>query len=114
MAVIFLFVFCFFVVLFLFGFLILVLVFVFCLLGPHQQCVEVPRLEVKWKLYPLAYTTALAMPDLSHICDLHHSSQPHWIFNPLSKAKDQTCVLMDASQIHFHGAMMGTPRMVII
>ena len=24
---------------------------------------------------------------------------PQWILNPLSKARDQTCILMDASQI---------------
>ena len=31
-------------------------------------------------------------------------------FNPLSKARDHTCVLMDASQICFHWAVMGTPN----
>ena len=31
------------------------------------------------------------------------------VLNPLSKARDQTCVLMDASQIHFLWAMTGTP-----
>ena len=31
---------------------------------------------------------------------LHHSSQQHQILNPLSRAKDQTCVLLDASQIY--------------
>ena len=35
---------------------------------------EVPRLEVKSELQFLAYTTAIAMPDLSPIHDLHHSS----------------------------------------
>ena len=30
--------------------------------------------------------------------------------NPLSKARDQTLVLMGASQIRFHWATMGTPR----
>ena len=29
--------------------------------------------------------------------------------NPLSKARDRTCVLMDASQIGFCSATMGTP-----
>ena len=28
-------------------------------------------------------------------CDLHHSSQQCWILNPLSEARDGTCVLMD-------------------
>ena len=47
--------------------------------------------------------------DPSHICDLHHSSQQCWILNLLSKARDWTWVLMDASQIHFCWVMMGTP-----
>ena len=41
------------------------------------------------------------MPALSCVFGLHHSSQQHWIFNPLSEARDQTCILMDASQTHF-------------
>ena len=31
---------------------------------------EVPRLGVKLELQLLAYTTAMATPDLIHICDL--------------------------------------------
>ena len=31
---------------------------------------EVPRIEVESELQPLAYTTAIAMPDLSHIYDV--------------------------------------------
>ena len=46
-----------------------------------------------------AYTTATAMQDLSCFCDLHLSSQQHQILNPLSKARDGTCILWDASQI---------------
>ena len=42
------------------------------------------------------YTTATAMPELSHICDLHHSSWQCQILNPLSEARDWTCILMDA------------------
>ena len=41
--------------------------------------------------------TATATPDLSHVYDLHHSSQQHQMLNPLSKARDGTCVLMDAN-----------------
>ena len=33
-----------------------------------------------------AYATAT--PDPSCICDLHHSSEQHQIFNPLSEARD--------------------------
>ena len=40
--------------------------------------------------------------DPSCVCDLHHSSQQHWILNPLSKARNQTCILMDTRQICFH------------
>ena len=31
---------------------------------------------------------------------IHHSSWQSQILNPLNKARDGTCVLMDASQIH--------------
>ena len=63
---------------------------------------EFPRLGVKSELYPPAYATAIAtaMQDPSRICDLYHSSQQHRILNPRSKARDQTCVLRDARQIH--------------
>ena len=44
--------------------------------------------------------------DESHLYD---SSQQCWIFNLLSKARDQTCILMDTSWVHYHWAMMGTP-----
>ena len=35
-----------------------------------------------------AYATATAMPDLSCLCNLHHSSQQCRILNPLHKARD--------------------------
>ena len=56
-----------------------------------------PRLGVKSELQLLAYATPTATPDPSHICDLHHSSEQHWILNPLSKAWDRTCILLDIS-----------------
>ena len=49
------------------------------------------------------------MPDLNHIRNLHHSSLQHRILNPLSEARDQTCVLIITSQIHFHWVTTGTP-----
>ena len=51
---------------------------------------------------------ATAMPDPSHVCDLHQSSQQCQILNPLSEARDRTCVLMDASRIRYRWATMGT------
>ena len=51
---------------------------------------EGPWLGVKSELHLLAYTTAtaIAMPDLSHICDLYHSFHQHQILNSLSEARD--------------------------
>ena len=60
---------------------------------------EVPRLGVELELQLLAYTTATAMWDLSHVCDLHHSSWQCQIPDPLSKARDQTSNLMDPSGV---------------
>ena len=88
--------------------------FFFCFLGPYLQHMEVPRLGVQRKLQLLTYDTGAAMPDLSRVCDLHHSSWQHWILNPLSKARDQTCNLMVPSQISFHCAMMGTPLTALL
>ena len=61
---------------------------------------EVPRLGVELQL-AYATATATATLDPSHICYLHHTSRQCQIFNPLSKARDETCILMDASQICF-------------
>jgi len=72
---------------------------------------EVPRLGVHSELLLPAYARATATPDLSCICDLHHSSWQCWILNPLSEARDQTCIHMVPSQIRFHCATMGTPAM---
>ena len=51
------------------------------------------------------------MPDSSHFCDLHYSTQQRRVLYPLSEASDRTCVLMDPSQIHFPWAMTGTPKL---
>ena len=70
---------------------------------------DVPRLGVKLELQLLAYTTATVTPDLSRVCNLHHSLQQRQILNPLSGARDLTCILIDTSWVHFHRATMGTP-----
>ena len=68
---------------------------------------EVPRLGVKSELRLLAYTTATATPDPSHICDLHYSSWQCGILNPLSEARDRTHNLMvtswDSFLLHHKG-----------
>ena len=74
----------------------------FIFLGLHLQHMEVPRLGAESELRLPAYATVTAMPDPSRVCELHHSSQQCRIHKPLSKARDQTFFLMDASQICFH------------
>ena len=54
-----------------------------------------PKLGVKSKLQLPAYSHSKWDP----ICDLHHSSKQLCILNPLSKARDQTRILMDTSWI---------------
>ena len=52
-------------------------IFCFCLFvfsGMQLWQIEVLRLGVKLELQLLAYATATAMQDLSHNCDVHHSS----------------------------------------
>ena len=61
-----------------------------------------PRLGVKSQLHLLAYTTATATPELSCICDLHHSSRQLWILNPVSKARNRTHILKVTSWVHYH------------
>ena len=56
---------------------------------------DVPRLGIESELRLLAYTITTAILDLSCIYDLHCSLCQHWILNPLNKARDQTCILMD-------------------
>ena len=77
----------------------------------HPRYMEVSRLGVESELQLPAYNTASATPDLSRVCDLHHSSRQQWIFNPLIEARDQTSILMDASQICFCFTTMGTPKL---
>ena len=60
---------------------------------------EVPRLGINLELQLLAYTTATETRDSSCIFDLHHSSSQHGILNPLSKARDQSHILMDTSRV---------------
>ena len=49
------------------------------------------------------------MQDRSLVCNLHNSSQQHWILNPFSKAWDRTHILMDTSRVRYYWATTGTP-----
>ena len=70
---------------------------------------EVPRRGAELELELLACTTATAMQDLSHNTAYTTAQVP----NPLSEARDQTCILMVTRWICFHCATMGTPRLFI-
>ena len=59
---------------------------------------EVPRLGAESELQLPAYTTARAPWNPNRVYDLHHSSQHRQVINPLSKARDQICVLTDTSR----------------
>ena len=83
--------------------------FIFCFLGLHLQHMEVPILGVKLELQLPTYTTATATWDLSHVCDLHHSSWQCWILNPMREAKDWMLILMNTSWVHYHWVRTGTP-----
>ena len=63
---------------------------------------------VKSELQLLAYITATATWDRSCLWDIYHSSQQRQILNPLSEARDRTCIPMDTSWICYHWATTGT------
>ena len=69
---------------------LLIFNFFFFFLGPHQWLMEVPRPGIESELQLPAYTTATAKQDLSHVCDLPHSSRQCRILNPLGEARDRT------------------------
>ena len=69
----------------------------FFFLGPDPRHMEVPRLGFESELQLLACTTA--MPNSSHICNLHRSSQQRQILNPLNEARKWSCVLLDTSWV---------------
>ena len=68
------------------------------ILGPQPWQMEVRRLGAESELQPPNY--AIAMPELSHICDLHCSCWQHQILNPLSEARDQTHIFRDTSRVN--------------
>ena len=77
-------------------------------LGPHLWHMEVLRLGVELELQLPACAAARAVREPSPVFGLHHSSQQRWILNPLSEARDWTCVLMDTSRACYRWATRGT------
>ena len=69
--------------------------------GTHPRHIEVPGPGVESELQLPAYTSATATQNLSHVCKIHHSSGQCQILNPLSAARERTCILMDTSQVHY-------------
>ena len=63
---------------------------------------ESSRLGVKLEPQLLAYTTATATQDPSHVCNLYHSFWQRQIPDPLSEARGQTHILTDPRWICFH------------
>ena len=60
----------------------------------------------------LAYARAPALPDPSHVYDLHHSSWQRQILNPLREARDGTHNLMFPSWIRFRFGTTGIPKIL--
>ena len=75
--------------------------FSFSFLRLHLQHMGASSIEVKSELHLLVYSTARATATLapSKVCDLHRSSRQCRILNPLSKARDQTRILLDVSWV---------------
>ena len=71
--------------------------FLFSFLQPHLWHRGVLKLGVQLELQLPVYTAAMTMPDLSCLCDLHHSSRQRRIPKPRSEARDGTCILMDTT-----------------
>ena len=60
---------------------------------------EFPSLGDDLELPQPVYTTATAMPDMNHVCDLNHSSWQCGIVNSLIKAMIEPALFMDTSQL---------------
>ena len=72
-----------------------------CLFAPSTAAPSACGDSQAWGLIGAVASRATATRDPSHICNLHHSSWQHQILNPLSKAGDRSCILMDAVWAHY-------------
>ena len=74
-------------------------IYFFSFLRLNVWHMDVPSLGVKSELQLRAYTHSNA--GSKPVCDPHYSSWQHQVPNPLIEARDQTHILMGASQIRF-------------
>ena len=86
---------------------VIIVVIIMCFLTPHLWHMDVPRLGVESELHLPAYPRATAMWGQSCVYDLHHSLWQCRILDQLSKARDRTHILMDASEIRFYCTTAG-------
>ena len=63
-------------------------------LGWVKSELQLPAYPTEWCRNSVSYRNP-GMQDLSCICDLCCSLQQCWILNPLRKARDRTCILME-------------------
>jgi len=83
------------------GHLILLLIYLFIYLLFRAKPVAYGRSQARGWIRAVAaglHHRHSPMPDLSRICDIHHNLWQHQILNPLSEARNWTCLLMDTSQ----------------
>ena len=85
----------------------------FFFLGLYLRNMDVPRLGVESELQLPALQLQPQQWDLNHICDLCHCSQQCWILNPLSEARDWTCILMGTSRVRYRWTTMGIPSTLL-
>ena len=86
-------------------------------IGSYRACQEFVCLFFALRATPRAYGSSqtrgrigATAAGLHHscICHLHHNSWQCRILNPLSGARDRTCILMDTSWTGYCWATMGT------
>ena len=92
---------------------LLLLLLLFLFLGLRRPHVEVPRQGVRSELQRLAYVTAIATWDPRRSAAYTHSSRQCPILDPLSEARNGTCILRETSWIWLLCAQTGTPRSIL-
>ena len=71
-----------------------------CFLG-FYLCVAHGSFQAKDRMRARAasHSPSYSNSGSERVCDQYHSSQQLWILNPLSEARDRTCILMDTNRV---------------